>query len=408
MEAMSSEEWVPVEPPPRQEVAVGTKDEADEPLQPPPGMEELGHAIADEAAGGSPVIPFVSSAQVPPSVTEELAVGSGEAREEPLQRSEVLNRLQEPPVDSRETLEDRRRSRLLALRAVNPPDIKRSKIRVDKYAPAWQRRRWDYVDHDNLDFLNEKALDHSMFFSIETLQQSFRNYRGKQRSWIEMMNDRNITARHKITDNILDFSGRWRLFDSCADYAEPWKQLTRHDIFREFKDKPGVPWSHYIKDLCRRYEGEVALAWSEWTWSPENLPRAVNLWQPQFATDEASMSKLVALSKASKNPSSEQVFSDDVDSLLVAAANTTVLYAESPSGGHWRRRGNVITLAELLFAFGERCTVSDIMFWYCHAQKLVKKRRHPWANAEQRAAAYLRQKTYGHWGHRRRGSAVGE
>ena len=151
----------------------------------------------------------------------------------------------------------------------------------------------------------------------------------------------------------------------------------------------------------------MALAWSEWIWSPENLPRAVNLWQPQFATDEASTSLLVAPSKASPNPSSEQVFSDDVDLLLVAAAKTTVLYAESQSGGHWRRRGYAITLAELLFAFGERCTVSDIMFWYCHAPKVVKKRRHAWANAERREAALLRRKTWGRWGHRR-GSAVGE
>ena len=145
----------------------------------------------------------------------------------------------------------------------------------------------------------------------------------------------------------------------------------------------------------------MALAWGQWIWSPENLPRAVNLWQPQFATDEASMSKLLALGKASTQAS----FSDDVN--LVAAANTTVLYAESHDGGHWRRRGNVITLAELLFAFGERCTVSDIMFWYCHAPKVVKKRRHAWANKEQRDAAYLRQKTWGHWGHRK-GPAVGE
>ena len=176
-------------------------------------------------------------------------------------------------------------------------------------------------------------------------------------------------------------------------------------FFREFKDKHGVPWSHYIKDLCRRYEGEVALAWSQWTWSPENLPRAVNLWQPQFATDEASMSKLLALRKASTQSSFELLFSDDVN--LVAAANTTVLYADSQSGGHWRRRGYAITLAELLYAFGQECTVSDIMFWYCHAPKVVKKRRHPWSKAEQREAAYLRKSTFGHWGHRR-GSAVGE
>ena len=166
-------------------------------------------------------------------------------------------------------------------------------------------------------------------------------------------------------------------------------------FFREFKDKPGVPWSHYIKDLCRRYEGEVALAWSEWTWSPENLPRAVNLWQPQFATDEASMSKLLALGKASTQAS----FSDDVN--LVAAANTTVLYAESQVGGHWSIRGYAITLAELLHLFGQACTVSDIMFWYWHAEKLVKKRRHSWSSPEQREAAKFRMDFFGHYGHRR-------
>ena len=374
----------------------------------PPRSEELALGSADEAAGGSPGIPFVST-QVPPPVTEELAVGSGEAREEPLQRSEVLNRLQEPPVGSTETREQRR-SRLLGLQAVNPPDIKRSKIPVDKHAippPAWQTRRWHYVKQDNLDLLNELVLPHSMLFSIETLQQSFINYKGNQCSWIEMMNDRNITAQHKNTGNILEFSGRWRLFDSCADYAEPWKPLSHQTIFREFKEHKakGDPWSNYIKDLCRRYEGEVALAWSEWTWSPENLPRAVNRWQPQFATDEASMSKLLALGKASTQASSEFLFSDDVN--LVAAANTTVLYVDPQSGGHWRRRGNAITLAELLYALGQKCTVSDIMFWYCHAPKVVKKRRHAWASADRRDAAYLRLKTYGHWGHKR-GPAVGE
>ena len=157
---------------------------------------------------------------------------------------------------------------------------------------------------------------------------------------------------------------------------------------------------HYIKDLCRRYEGEVALAWGPWNWSKENLPRDVKLWDPQFATDEASTSKLVASLKASKNPSSEHVFSDDVD--LVPAANTTVLYADSHFGGHWHRTGKAITLAELLYAFGQDCTVSDIMFWYCHAPKLVKKRRHAWSSAEKKEAAHLRKSTFGHWGHRRK------
>ena len=101
MEAMSSEGVVEerLQPPRSEELALCREDEAEERVQ-PPRSEELAFGSADEAAGGSPVIPFVSSTQVPPSVTEELAVGGGEAREEPLQRSEVLNRLQEPLVGS--------------------------------------------------------------------------------------------------------------------------------------------------------------------------------------------------------------------------------------------------------------------------------------------------------------------
>ena len=146
------------------------------------------------------------------------------------------------------------------------------------------------------------------------------------------------------------------------------------------------------------------------------MPRDVNLWDPQFATDEASKEKLLGLQKASRRwplapNSSSEVFANHVD--LLPAANTTVLYADPnrPRGGHWHRAGKAITLAELLYAFRHTCTVSDIMFWYCHAPKLVKKRRHPWANADRRAAAYARREAYGHWGAQEEevsDSAVGE
>ena len=142
----------------------------------------------------------------------------------------------------------------------------------------------------------------------------------------------------------------------------------------------------------------MALAWGHWNWDGSNLPRGVNLWNPQFATDQASLRQLVELQKAPKNPVSEHEFSDDVD--LLHAANTTVLYANE-TGGHWYRTGKAITLAELLSKLGQRCTVSDIMFWYCHAPKLVKKRRHAWASADRKEAALLRYETFGHYGHRR-------
>ena len=87
----------------------------------------------DETAGvPSPVLPLVTD--------EESEGGRGPGR------------WQEEPREERS-----RRERLLAMGAVNPPDIKRSHIPVDRHAnlPFWVRRHhWDFVDHDGLDRLN--------------------------------------------------------------------------------------------------------------------------------------------------------------------------------------------------------------------------------------------------------------
>ena len=69
------------------------------------------------------------------------------------------------------------------------------------------------------------------------------------------------------------------------------------------------------------------------------------------------------------------------------------------AAGHSRRAGSAITLAELLMAIGSTHSLMDIYFWYYHAQRLVHKRDHPTGSVDQRAAAKLRNKELGFYGH---------
>ena len=48
----------------------------------------------------------------------------------------------------------------------------------------------------------------------------------------------------------------------------------------------------------------------------------------------------------------------------------------------------------------EPYTAMEIMHWYANAQKVARKRPHPWDSAEVRAADHVRHGTYGKWGHR--------
>ena len=93
---------------------------------------------------------------------------------------------------------------------------------------------------------------------------------------------------------------------------------------------------------------------------------------------------------------------DKVD--LMKKKHTTVLSARLNRAckvqGHCRRIGNAITLGELMLAIGSRYTLMEIYFWYYHANRLCHKRDHAWGSAETQAAAKLRYKEFGTYGHR--------
>ena len=61
---------------------------------------------------------------------------------------------------------------------------------------------------------------------------------------------------------------------------------------------------------------------------------------------------------------------------MLAVGNTTILRTNQNEDGHWHLEGGAITLAELFAVFGRFCTISELMFWYHNAPKVVRKRPH--------------------------------
>ena len=86
---------------------------------------------------------------------------------------------------------------------------------------------------------------------------------------------------------------------------------------------------------------------------------------------------------------------------LLAVGSTTILRVKAGQRGHWRRRGVAITLFELFEQFGKDYTAYELLFWYRHSEKVVRKRAHSWASQEKKDAAHERLKEYSycHWRH---------
>ena len=96
--------------------------------------------------------------------------------------------------------------------------------------------------------------------------------------------------------------------------------------------------------------------------------------------------------------SSETLIDDNVD--LTTVGNTATFRTKAGVDGHWRMNGGAISLPELFDKFGDRYTVSELMFWYYNAPKVLRKREHAWGSPDCRKAALQRWKTYGRPGHR--------
>ena len=233
--------------------------------------------------------------------------------------------------------------------------------------------RWTGLCSKTLNWLDDMVPNRSVNFNfddlvIEYLSQKAGGNDGPK-CWIPHMNDRAMTDRHHIFREIRENKSGGRLFERLPNYAKPWETETMAKIKQDYHDFK-FPLDQYFKHLFLHYEGEVAQAWDHWTYFDEPLPRNTALWHHQFGRTAAQR---IAL----KNLGTMQGMRDyhanvDLDSI----GSTMILYNDPNQFGHHRLNGGAITLPGLFYTFGMECTAYELMFWYWHAEKVVKKCDH--------------------------------
>jgi hypothetical protein len=267
---------------------------------------------------------------------------------------------------------------------------------------------WPDLEGWQLEYLNDAVPLASKRIDIETLRQKFPRHNTAKPpcSWIEHMHDQELSALHILKDLITQGSfGRWHLFRRLAKYDQPWVTLEWDDMCKEYPawDNDGArtcPAWLYVKHMCKRYEGEVVLAWHKWICKEEPLPRDKLLWREQFATKPKQASALRELQQSADGNGT--LFSDFVD--LATIGNTNIMMTRERNPGHHQQiEGGAITLAELFLKFGDSCCAKELLFWYTHAPKICRKRAHPVGSQDVRDASKLRFKATGHYGHQRHG-----
>ena len=249
--------------------------------------------------------------------------------------------------------------------------------------------------------------DAALPFDSKDIDSQFQKYNGKYGCWKEYMNDRNVSARHRVEEVILDGwksvgspaeDGHWRLLFALVVYSAPYKEYSWDEVRSEYADTDGCPFKQYVHHYIKRFEGEVALAWQNWTFTDDPLPRNAKFWEEQYATDFDNYAALSSLRTHWAYQESQYVINDDED--LRQVGNTTIIRTKDGCSGHWRLNGGAITLAELFHQFGKDFSVAEIMLWYHNAPKMLRKRPHSWGSKDVRAAARMRNKVYGHYAHR--------
>ena len=286
----------------------------------------------------------------------------------------------EPAVGG-ETAAQRLRERLLRIGRTNDRYTPLSK--VDRYRRGGDKMRWTDLCGRALDWLNNVVPNKSVDFNFHDLVQVYprqmpdaggnelRFSETQAKFWVPHMNDRAMTDRHHIFREIREnkSGGRWRLFERLPNYAKPWETETMAKIKQDYHDFK-FPLDQYFKHLFLHYEGEVAQAWDHWTYFDEPLPRNTALWHHQFGRTAAQR---IALKNLGPMQGKRDYHANvDLDSI----GSTMILYNDPNRFGHWRLNGGAITLPGLFYTFGMECTAYELMFWYWHAEKVVKKCDH--------------------------------
>jgi len=215
------------------------------------------------------------------------------------------------------------------------------------------------------------------------------------------MFDRAISALKKLKNEPEIKDGRWRLMKKLCHYTSPWQTYTEADVNREYEGHYN-PFAKFLHHFCQRYAGEVAVAGANWNAEYSPLPRDAELWDQQWASDEANFKALRNLNRhVSTNASTgERLVSPSLD--LTTLGNTNIIVNFPGENGYWHLNGGAITLPELFEQFGEHYTVAELFLWYHQAPKVCRRRVHAWGHPDVKAANLQRLETYGNRSHQDR------
>ncbi len=307
--------------------------------------------------------------------------------------------------------EEQRTARLLSLRRRDPRQVPRSKRPVNRFEvpcnplSAASRITWS-LDWKIMDKLFDAVLINYWQFTVDMLARPFAKEhpqrQTKPQNYVAFMNDNNIHYRHKLFDEVISKGlavrgGPWRLFEALPAIDEPTQVMTQQDFQKEFgfaeEEGPHGAIKRYFTDIVRRYEGEVAEIEGGWVIQDTPMPRKEAMWHHQFARGEAQRQALKDLQTQSAVGDKE--FEDNVD--VHELGSTTVLRFPRDGVGHWRRQAKVTVLARLFYDLGKEYTAQELLWWWLHAYKIVKKREHSTV-PDRQAAAQIRKKKFGHYG----------
>ena len=214
------------------------------------------------------------------------------------------------------------------------------------------------------------------------------------------MFDRGISAFKRLKNETRLTDGHWRLMDVLCHYTTPCQTYTKADVYREYEGHSN-PFAQFLHHFCKRYAGEVAVAWANWNEEMSPLPRDAELLGQQWASDEANFKALRNLNRhVSTNASTgERLVSPSLD--LTTLGNTNIIVNFPGENGYWHLNGGAISLPELFEQFGEHYTVAELFLWYHQAPKVCRRRVHAWGHLDVKAANLQRLETYGTRAHQK-------
>ena len=242
----------------------------------------------------------------------------------------------------------------------------------------------DWVERDRM---NECIVDKAWAFKFEAFQGTYQNKTQKRVDSIAYALDCAITAKHSLLA-ILEREPSTSRWHSPASLPDTDGMGERAIPPGDFERRWDCDVCKLVKHLIKKHEGEVVEVngyWREMTGAQATLGSF--FMHKQFAT---SAMQSETMSRRFSGKSAGYIEHPS------AVGDTTIIKTHGTRLCH--REGWAFSLPEMLLAWWDEFSCQQLYSFYNNCAILVRKRDHPWASLDRRAAAHLRKKETGRWG----------